>query len=319
MTATALLLSGLADRLVPGTVQTAGSLVVLPLLLDPSVPAGLRAAGSAQTLTTALARGDAEILELDGGGSVPTLKVSNGGSLPLLLLDGEELVGAKQNRVLNTSVLVPAHAELEVPVSCVERGRWRYATRAFASRGRSMPARMKRDKMKRVSSSLELRRRYDADQGQIWRDVDQYAGTRGVRSVTGALGDVFDADREALGDARKRFHPERGQIGLAAWLDGELLGVEILFGADIFAESFGRIVHAYVSEAMLSPGSASRTEPDIAAVRSFLRAVGDAPEQASPSPGAGTDVRLNGPVGTAAVLLDEDGRLVHAAAFRLAA
>ena len=140
-----------------------------------------------------------------------------------------------------------------------------------------------------------------------------------MSSATGALGDVFDADQEALGDAGKRFRSEPGQIGLAAWIDGQLLGVEILFGADIFAESFGRIVHAYVSEAMLSPGDAARAEPDIAAVRSFLRAIGDAPEQASPSPGTGTDVRLSGPVGTAAVLLDEDGRLVHAAAFRLAA
>ena len=38
------------------------------------------------------------------GGSVPELKVINKAEIPILLLDGEELVGAKQNRVLNTTM-----------------------------------------------------------------------------------------------------------------------------------------------------------------------------------------------------------------------
>ena len=51
---------------------------------------------------------------------MPTLRVINGADRPVLLLDGEELVGAKQNRVLNTSVLVAKGARLDIPVSCVE-------------------------------------------------------------------------------------------------------------------------------------------------------------------------------------------------------
>jgi hypothetical protein len=40
--------------------------------------------------------------------------------------DGEQLVGAKQNRILNMTVLVAAETEVTIPVSCVERGRWGY-------------------------------------------------------------------------------------------------------------------------------------------------------------------------------------------------
>ena len=36
------------------------------------------------------------------------LRVANLGDLPLLLLDGEQLVGARQNRILNMTVLVAA-------------------------------------------------------------------------------------------------------------------------------------------------------------------------------------------------------------------
>src|SRR6476619_4510841 len=61
------------------------------------------------TLDEALARRSAHIAEVSEGGSVPELKFVNDGELPVLLLDGEELLGAKQNRVINLTILAPAH------------------------------------------------------------------------------------------------------------------------------------------------------------------------------------------------------------------
>ena len=71
--------------------------------------------------------------EVSEGGSVPQLLVENRGNNRVLFLEGEELVGAKQNRILNTSILVPAKSKIKVPVSCVEQGRWRYTSKHFAS------------------------------------------------------------------------------------------------------------------------------------------------------------------------------------------
>ena len=65
----------------------------------------------------------------------PNLLVTNQGDSRVLFLEGEELRGAKQNRVLNTSVLVAAHSKTPIPVSCVEQGRWRYRSRQFDSGG----------------------------------------------------------------------------------------------------------------------------------------------------------------------------------------
>ena len=58
------------------------------------------------TLKEALDKDALLISEVSHGGSVPELKVINKGSAPVLLLDGEELSEAKQNRVLNTTILV---------------------------------------------------------------------------------------------------------------------------------------------------------------------------------------------------------------------
>jgi hypothetical protein len=74
------------------------------------------------TLEEAPAAGGFKVGEV-GGGGVPELLLSNATAHRVLLLDGEELIGAKQNRILNTSILVEAGSEIRIPVSCVEHGR----------------------------------------------------------------------------------------------------------------------------------------------------------------------------------------------------
>jgi hypothetical protein len=46
-----------------------------------------------------------EAAEVNETGSVPELKVINRSPEMVLLLDGEELVGAKQNRIVNITIL----------------------------------------------------------------------------------------------------------------------------------------------------------------------------------------------------------------------
>src|SRR5512147_1084625 len=86
-----------------------------------------------RTLDEAMKAEELVVKEISQSGSVPNLAVQNTGKLPVLIVIGEELIGAKQNRVLNTSLLIPAESELEIPVSCVERGRWHYTSDTFGS------------------------------------------------------------------------------------------------------------------------------------------------------------------------------------------
>src|SRR2546422_3226681 len=85
------------------------------------------------TLDEALEQQALEVTEVDAGGRVPTLKVANKSGRMVFLMAGEELVGGKQNRVLNASMMVPAKGDLPVPVTCVERGRWGYKSQRFSS------------------------------------------------------------------------------------------------------------------------------------------------------------------------------------------
>ena len=55
-----------------------------------------------------------QVTEISEGGSVPELKVHNALGVRVFLMDGQELVGAKQNRILNTDVLVGAGQSLSI-------------------------------------------------------------------------------------------------------------------------------------------------------------------------------------------------------------
>ena len=73
---------------------------------------------------------------MTNGNAIKIMLVNNTGDSRVLFLEGEELRGAKQNRVLNTSVLIAAHSKTTIPVSCVEQGRWQYRSRHFSLRQR---------------------------------------------------------------------------------------------------------------------------------------------------------------------------------------
>ena len=90
------------------------------------------------TLVEALAGGTARMTEVSESGSVPGLLFDNASPRCVLLLDGDELVGARQNRVVNITMLVGAGQKLVIPVSCVDHGRWSYRSRNFQSEDRML-------------------------------------------------------------------------------------------------------------------------------------------------------------------------------------
>jgi hypothetical protein len=105
------------------------------------------------------------------------LLVKNGAAKPVLILDGEELVGAKQNRIVNLTILVAAQQTLHIPVSCVEAGRWARRSREFASAGRAHYATGRARTLEQVSCAMRETGSREADQSDVGRSITQHRST----------------------------------------------------------------------------------------------------------------------------------------------
>jgi hypothetical protein len=123
------------------------------------------------TLEEALNHAFAEVTEVSQGGSVPDLKLINKSPNKLLVVDGEELVGAKQNRIVNATFLIAGLTEITMPVSCVEQGRWSYRSQNFASGEKVMSAILRHKNQRAVAMNLKEGIGYRSDQGMIWDEL----------------------------------------------------------------------------------------------------------------------------------------------------
>jgi hypothetical protein len=119
------------------------------------------------TLKEALEKSLLTVTEVSQGGSVPQLKGTNLAELPLLLVDGEALAGAKQNRVLNASILLKEKPDTVIPVSCSERGRWSYRTSHFSHSGHVMAYKLRKMKSSHAAVSLKQSLGFSSQQRAI--------------------------------------------------------------------------------------------------------------------------------------------------------
>jgi hypothetical protein len=150
------------------------------------------------TLDEALAAGFVTVTEVSEAGSMPELTIVNNGPVPVFVLDGEELVGAKQNRIVSLSILVPAHTTLPLPVSCVEAHRWQHRPRAFSVAGRAHYASGRAMNLQNVSGSLRALGQRDGNQGDIWADIDAKAMRMEATSETRAAAAMYEKARANL-------------------------------------------------------------------------------------------------------------------------
>lgn len=261
-------------------------------------------------LDEAIAAGTLEVTEVSEGGSVPTLRVVNRGDRAVFLLDGEELAGAKQNRILNTSVLIAAGQTITIPVSCVEQGRWAYRSRAFASAERSLYASVRRKKAAQVYESLRMSRGHAADQGEIWAALEAKAELHAVSSPTGAMSDVFESSDKDLETYRRALPPQADQVGAIVSVGNEWWALELLPGPNLFKKAWTRLLPGYAIEALYAPARRRRQESP----EKRLTAILGAPVEAFPAVGVGADYRFRTQDLVGAALVAE-GCLAHLMAF----
>ena len=289
-----------------GVPVTRAGITFFPVFIHQSAPEFLSGAA-----------GHLEVTERPGA-EVPTLRVSNKNHLPVLISEGETLNGGWQNRVVNVSVLVPAHSEIDIPVSCVEAGRWG-GRREFVGRGVKAPRRVRRAATTTVSDNLRVGNSRCSDQSAVWSAIDRELGMAGIMSSTRAVDDL--AERE-LRDSELHSAvthllatgPRSGQCGVVVTHGRRVVAADIYGTPALFSDAWEMVVRGYLRETVGIPsGSPSATK-----VLSFLERVSRKVQSVNAGVGLGSEYRLASRDLAGQALIVDD-MLVHASAFALVA
>ena len=238
---------------------------------------------------------------------MPELRVLNPLDEQVLLYDGEELIGAKQNRILNVSVLAGAKSELPIPVSCVEEGRWHHRVSAFSSASHSSSPRLRHRKA--LSLRLDPLAR-GISQGEVWEEVRTLHERMRVDSPTGASADAYEQLSEPLRALEAAFPLQPGQAGAVLVL-GDDLCLDHVSRPDAFERLYPKLLRGYMLDAL---EALDRPRASDQAIAAFVHDAVTAPSTKRPSAGLGEDLRFEG-AGVVGSGLELDGELLQLSAF----
>lgn len=245
--------------------------------------------------------------------SVPTLLAHNPTDRPILVVEGEHFQGGKQNRTVNVDVLMPARTKLELPVSCLERGRWgrKEAYRhgqAFANRS------VRKTVVQHVNHSVRRAGIRQGHQGQVWGAVEEQLRANRVHSSTdsaAAVEDAYERKRGWSATAQELCNrgPLPGQCGIAVTHGEWVVAVDVFGAPNLLTAHWSALIRSYLMEEPKVHGAPSATK-----VRKFIQHFAGRTSNEIPGVALGTERRVNDHIMVGQALTLE-GQAVHASFF----
>lgn len=173
--------------------------------------------------------------------TVNTIIVENKSVAPLLLVDGEEIVGGDQNRIMDATILIAPQSEMKVPVNCTEHGRWGYVSDFKQSQNiANYTTRLAKHHAYRSKGNV---------QKAVWDSIDDLEVSRSFSSPTQAMSESYENAKADLSEFLNAFEVVEGQTGVAVMIDGEVKGFELFLNSEIYKEYHEKILKSYLINA----------------------------------------------------------------------
>ncbi len=257
------------------------------------------------TLDEAMSRELLKIRELDPP-EVNRVRLVSKAKEPIFVMGGEMLAGAKQDRIVGDDMIVPPRADIEIPVFCVEQGRWVTKSESFGS-------------SKFLAGSEVRKARAAADQSEVWAQVAETQARLSAPSETGALRSL--QDNAAVQDRMKpyrrallEFPDELAKArGVVACVDDEIIAADLFASRAIFVQLWPKLLDSYITDAM--DRAADGKVPDGVRIKQWLDGIARAELTEKKTPGEGSLYKLEGKELFGSALLYEKA-VVHIELFR---
>lgn len=183
-----------------------------------------------------------EITENPGDEQVDSLQVKNTGPKPILLMVGDLLLGGKQDRVVARDTVVQVGQTTNVPVYCVEPGRWTGSSTTFAYDEIQVPASVKEAAIA-------------GNQEDVWSEVGTYnaaVGANGGRTTIASGLSEHEVEQAITALLPKFMADIKGNqnvVGAVFVLNGKIKWFESFATNKLFNSSIEGILKGILAEA----------------------------------------------------------------------
>ena len=190
-------------------------------------------------------------LELEDIYGVNSIGVSNRGDLSVLMIEGESLVGARQDRILNSTAILEPEVETVLPVSCIEQNRWT-GDRSFSSSIALAFPSLRSILRSSVSQNLKTKKKREANQEAIWNEVKKTLTITKTKSMTLSMHDAYNS----LKDEIERYLEERGELyniyGYMTFVQDRFVSLDVFSSYDLLKKYERKLFESYAIQGILS-------------------------------------------------------------------
>ncbi len=268
------------------------------------------------SLDDSIKRRYAVIKEIDAVGSVPEITFVNKSDMKIFIWEGEEFIGAKQNRSPNVSILIDKKTAANIPVTCIEQGRWEYKSQKFKTSKSTMPNNLRRFKNASVTVGLNHSERYLSDQYEVWKEIENYMKEAKAESKTMDLNEIVEKDEKKWNERIKDFPVEKGQKGFIVFIDDYIVGAEYLSNAKTFKKLYSKMLSSYLAEAKTLEKKIKKNDIRFTIKpEDFIKELYNYKTKPFDSPSIGKDLRFGNKTTGGYALVDDD-KLIYFHAWR---
>ncbi|MCX7874619.1 MAG: hypothetical protein N2321_00470 [Melioribacteraceae bacterium] len=200
------------------------------------------------TSSNAISKKFIELTEINDSGRVNDIIVNNNSEYYVFFSDGDILVGAKQNRVLNTSILLPPNSKRIINVSCIEHGRWRFNTNRFDRSDNYSPNFIRKQKNIDVFQNVKRKSGFYADQSKVWNSIDYAFSNVNMHSNTSDLSELLRFNKNTYQKVISNFKVSEKANGVAIFLNDIFLSLDIYNRTDVYQEYFQNLIQSVLNE-----------------------------------------------------------------------
>lgn len=198
------------------------------------------------SLEEALASKKLTLIGVDNHGCVNAIIAINNSRDYILLVEGDVLVGSKQNRSLNTTILLEPSCKSKIPVSCIESGRWRFTSRFFSAGSSTIPHHLREMMHKYVKESLRRRRSYDANQSKMWSSIDNEIARLNLHSETNDMDFLIKEKIKEQPISFDEINLNRSIQGIVFFINSSLRYFEYFSRSEFYQKFYPRLIRELI-------------------------------------------------------------------------